>query len=351
MWTNDAGTSVLSPTAANGANGHDIFIANNANVVLGRDGESASVRYLKIGALGNAGSSPSGLYSSTIHNPNGTLTLVGGTLTVTDSNFNVGDANPYTGAGWADPVRGSLIVQGGTLNAVTAYIGARRGDATHGGKTEGYFEQTGGVVNFTGSLLVGAASNAVNKENVNGAVRFTGGTSTFSGLYAGALQKSAGTWTEEELAGRGRGQLVIGPAANVQAGTLEMRFNSELVFELGATAEFNPVVVGTLNFYAPAKLMIDGTNLLYDSSFSTLTLLQYTTLTQAAKLENVSFLGFDPHYDPSLQFVDGTLILNLGTAVIPEPSAYALLAAVAALLACAGWRRGLGSRVREDRAA
>jgi len=204
IWTNDVGTSVLPPTVANGANGHDIFIANNANVVLGRDGESASVRYLKIGALGNAGSSPSGLYSSTIHDPNGALTLVGGALTVTDSNFNVGDANPYAGAGWTNPVRGNLIVQGGTLSAVTAYIGARRGDATHGGKTEGYFEQTDGVVNFTGSLLVGAASSTANKENVNGVARFTGGTSTFSGLYAGALQKSGGTWTEEELAGSGR---------------------------------------------------------------------------------------------------------------------------------------------------
>src|SRR5690606_22932812 len=89
VWTNDAGSSVFSPTVGNGANNHDIFIANNANVIFGRDAEVSNVRYLKIGALGNAGSSSAGLYSQ-ITNPNGRLTINGGTLNVSSSNFNIG---------------------------------------------------------------------------------------------------------------------------------------------------------------------------------------------------------------------------------------------------------------------
>lgn len=322
IWTNGTGASVLPPTVANGANGHDIFIANDANVVFGRDDESSSVRYLKIGAMGNAGSLPSGLYAD-IYNPNGTLTIVGGTLSVTSSNFNVGDANPYAPAFWTDPIRGNLIVQGGTLNASTAYIGGRRGDVTTGGKTEGYFEQTGGVVNFTGSLLVGAASNAVNKENVNGVARFTGGTSTFAGLYAGALQKMDGAWTDEELAGRGHGQIIIGPGASINTGTLEMRLNSDLVFELGATTAFNPLVVTTsANFYEAARIVIDGSHLPYNGDYSSIVVMQYAALTKAADLENASFVGFDSRYNPSLEFVDNHLVLNLSGAVTPGPSTY-----------------------------
>jgi len=242
-WVNSSGTVLSSATTVYGSLNR-FFIANNSNVIFGSTGEIVSVEHLKIGALGSAGSSPSSLYAP-ITNPNGRLTIIGGSLTVTTSTFNIGDANPYAPAGWTDPIKGELYLQGGALAAGAVYVGARRGDATHGGRTEGYYEQTGGSLAVTNSFYVGAASNSDNTENVNGLARITGGTTTVNSIIiVGALQKTD-PWTPEQLAGRGFGRLEIGPAASITSNNFEARHNSEIVFELGNTAAFNPVSVGT----------------------------------------------------------------------------------------------------------
>jgi len=48
----------------------------------------------------------------------------------------------------------------------------------------------------------------------------------------------------------------------------------------------------------------------------------------------VQFIGFDSRFEPSIDFQPDALVLNL----IPEPSAYALLAGLG-VLGCAIWRR------------
>lgn len=333
-WTNDQGTPVLPPTLENNANDHDIFVANTANLILGGSGESSRVRFLKIGALGNAGSSPGGLYS-VITNPNGRLTIQdGGSLQVT-STFNIGDANPYAGAGWTDPIKGEMFVTGGSVTSGTIWVGARRGDATHGGRTEGLLDQSGGSMNVSGSILIGAASNIDNKENVNGLARFTGGSLNMTGgFFVGVLHN--GEWTAEQLANRGFGRLEFGPEANIDiGGTLEMRFNSELVFELGETDGFNPIEIASLNFYSVAQLTVDGSMLPYVNDYTTITLANYDTLTSPAQESNITLAGFDPQYIPSIEFTDNQMVLHL----IPEPAAISVFIGMIAFIVVIFLRR------------
>lgn len=311
VWTDNVNPAT-PPTADYTAPYYDVFVANQANMQIGRDNETVDLRYLKIGALGNAGSLPTGLYTS-IFNPNGTVTITGGSLTVS-TQFNLGDADPYELAFWTDPIVGRFFLKGGTVTSAAAvYVGMRRGDLVHGGRTEGYFEQTGGTLTATGAFTVGGASGSNNKENVNGEARFLGGTSTLAGIYVGALPLTGGTWTDEQLAGRGHGRLVVGASANVSATALELRSNSELVIELGASTSFNPITATKLYFYAVGKLTIDGTNVTSAATAAPITLINYTTLTAAARTQSITFTGFAPEFQPVLEFQDDKLVLTIGT--------------------------------------
>lgn len=341
-WTNGIGVNVVPPTVARGSNNHDIHIGNNANVVFGAGGESSNVIMMKIGAMGTDGSNPANLLPD-IGNPNGRLTVVGGVLNVsTTTNFNIGDANPNAAAGWSDPIRGEMYLQGGVLNSRTIWVGARRGNATHGGRTEGFFEQSGGSANIDGGLFIGSSSSLDNNENVNGEVRLTGGTmSLTAGIFVGALPLGGeGAWTPEQLLGRGHGKLSIGPQMNLSsAGTLELRLNSELVFELGPTDAFNMIDVASLNFYSDSILTIDGSALVYDSQYTTIPLIGYGTLLSSAQESLINLVGFDAQYHPSIEFHSDQMVLNL----IPEPRVYALLFGALALVLTVCTRRKRGN--------
>lgn len=313
-WTNGIGAQVLPPTVERGTINHDIHIANDSEVIFGGSSEETTVVFMKIGALGTDGSNSGNLLTD-ITNPNGRLTITGGVMNVlTTTNFNIGDANPYAPAGWEDPIRGELYLEGGVLNSRTVWVGARRGNATHGGRTDGYFEQSGGTANIDGGMFIGAASSLDNKENVNGEAYLAGGSMTLTaGIWVGVLPLGGeGDWTEEQLLGRGKGILRIGSQANVATqGTLELRLNSRLIFELDSGLDFNPVQVSTLGFNSMANLEIDASALSLFEGENSIALINFSTLGNIPDEDNISITGLDPRYTAELEFTGNQLLLHL----------------------------------------
>lgn len=281
--------------------GDDVYIAN-AGIVRFTSSvpvANATVRDLRIGTTGEAGGkSP----FPAIDSSSGTLIISGGTLEVLGT-LNVGDS--------ADAL-GRLFITGGGLRAHTLTVGAR----IDGARTEGGFEQTGGAVTLTGSLLLGSASAAANAENVNGEAYIAGGTFEAAGLYIGGIGGNPA---------RGEGHLRVGPNAGItttaggSAGALSLRSTGTLRFDLGAARKFNPIDArsGFVQFIAGSRIVVDGSLLGAAPGPVPIPLMAYDSVKSTASI--VEFTGFHSSLRPELRW-SPTLLMLFPNGAPPHPT-------------------------------